>query len=140
MSTIGSMLSDIVGSLFKKPVTEMYPYEKKPVPDRLRGKISYDAEKCIGCSLCVRDCPANALELIVIDRAAKRFVMKYNIDRCIYCNQCNQVCRPKCIELTNEYWELAGLSTEPFTVLLGRESDVQQLLAKPVETVPCESC
>ena len=139
MSPIGSVLNDIIGSLFKKPVTEMYPFEKKSVPDRLRGKLSYDAEKCIGCSLCVRECPANALELIVIDRATKRFVMKYNIDRCIYCNQCTQVCRPKCIELTNENWELAALATGSFTVLYGRESDVQQLLAKPVETVPSES-
>jgi len=133
------MLGDIARSLFKKPVTELYPFVKKPAPERLHGKLAYDAEKCIGCGLCVRDCPANALELIVIDRAAKRFVMKYNIHRCIFCDQCKVVCRPKCIGLTNENWELAALNRDLYIITFGRDEDVQSLLAKPVETVPGES-
>jgi formate hydrogenlyase subunit 6/NADH:ubiquinone oxidoreductase subunit I len=136
---IGAMLGDIVGSLFKKPVTEMYPFTRKPTPKKLRGRVVYDAAKCIGCGFCVRECPANALELIIIDRASRRFVMKYNLNRCIYCDQCNTVCRPKCIGLSSEQWELAALTRELFIELMGKQEDVQSILAKPVETVPVES-
>ena len=36
---IGAMLGDIFGSLFKKPVTEMYPFVKTAGPNRLRGQL-----------------------------------------------------------------------------------------------------
>ena len=80
---IGSMLGDIATSLFRKPVTENYPFEKKVAPEALRGKLYYDPSKCTGCMLCIKDCPANAIELITVDKAAKRFVMKYcNSNKC----------------------------------------------------------
>ena len=63
---IGAMLGDISRSLFKRPVTERYPFERKPTPERLRGQLTFDAAKCTGCKICVRDCPA------VRDRAARR--------------------------------------------------------------------
>lgn len=140
---IGSMLSDIVTSLFKKPVTEMYPFEKKPNPEGLRGKLVWDASKCTGCALCVKDCPANAIELITIDKASKRFVMKYHMDRCTFCNQCVVNCRFKCLALSNEEWELAPLSHEPLTVYYGRDEDVRFLLEKSAQPgaeseVPCK--
>jgi formate hydrogenlyase subunit 6/NADH:ubiquinone oxidoreductase subunit I len=125
---IGAMLGDIVGSLFKKPVTEMYPFQRKETPERLRGKMIWDPEKCTGCQLCVKDCPADALELIVLDKVNKRFVMRYNEDRCTFCAQCVQSCRFKCLEMSNEQWELAALNKEPFTVYYGKDEDVKFLL------------
>ncbi|MCE1252926.1 MAG: 4Fe-4S binding protein [Anaerolineae bacterium] len=125
-----SMLGDVVGSLFKKPFTEQYPFEKKPAPESLRGKLTWDASKCSGCMLCVKDCPANAIELITIDKANKRFVMKYHMDRCTFCDQCVVNCRLKCLDLSNEQWELAALSHEPLTVYYGRDEDIQFLLEK----------
>jgi formate hydrogenlyase subunit 6/NADH:ubiquinone oxidoreductase subunit I len=138
---IGSMLGDIVGSLFKKPVTEMYPFQRKETPDRLRGKMIWDPEKCTGCQLCVKDCPADALELIVLDKVNKRFVMRYNEDRCTFCAQCVQNCRFKCLEMSNEQWELAALNKEPFTVYYGKDEDVKFLLDRAAtegaEAIPC---
>ncbi len=121
---LGAMLGDIGRSLFKKPVTEMYPFERKPAPERLRGKLLFDPDKCTGCKICVRDCPANALELIVIDKAAKRFVLRFHSDRCTFCAQCVFSCNFDTLSLSHEAWELAALSKEPFAVACGRPEDV----------------
>jgi len=130
----GSMLKDILTSFFSKPITEKYPFERPEIADRFRGKLHFDPTKCTGCNLCSKDCPANALEIIIIDRAAKRFVARYNIDKCIYCAQCIQSCRFKCIDLSKEDWELASLSKEPFLVQYGKEEDIAALLER--NTIP----
>lgn len=127
---IGSMFRDIVSSLFKKPVTQQYPFERTPGPKRLRGKLQWDVAKCTGCGLCVKDCPANAIELVVNDKPNKVFVMRYHADRCIYCAQCTINCRFKCLEMSSEEWELAALSKEPFLVYYGKEEAVKAYLDK----------
>ena len=126
----GVMLGDMLRSLFKQPITEMYPFKKQAAPPRLRGELRYNPEKCTGCQLCVKDCPSNAIELVTIDRANKRFVMRYHLDRCTYCAQCVQNCRFNCLGMSNEQWELAALNKDAFTVVYGREEDIQKLLEK----------
>ena len=127
---LGAMLTDVLSSLFTKPVTENYPFTRRPAPENLRGKLMWNPEKCSGCQLCVKDCPSDAIELITIDKAAKRFVMRYHIDRCTYCAQCVQNCRFKCLGMSNQQWELAATHKEAFTVYYGNEQDIQVLLAK----------
>lgn len=122
------MLRDILGSLFKRPVTEFYPFERTTPPERLRGKLVWDPAKCTGCGLCIKDCPANALELVVIDKKAKKFVMRYHADRCTYCSQCVENCRFECIEMSDSDWELAALGRQPFEVTYGRDEDVQKIM------------
>ena len=128
--TIGSMFSDIVSSFFKKPITETYPFKKYPNPVRLRGKLIYDPAKCSGCQLCVKDCPADAIELLVVDKVAKRFVMRYHADRCTYCAQCVESCRFDCLGMSAEDWELASVNKEPFSVYYGREEDIRAIMAR----------
>jgi NAD(P)H-quinone oxidoreductase subunit I len=134
--TIGATLGDILESLFKKPVTERYPFERKPAPERLRGKLYWEPEKCSGCQLCVKDCPADAIELIVLDKVAKRFVMRYNPDRCTYCGQCVENCRFDCLGLSSEEWELAALNRDAFEVFYGKEEDIETLLAQTAAQYP----
>jgi formate hydrogenlyase subunit 6/NADH:ubiquinone oxidoreductase subunit I len=117
---IGAMLSDVFPSLFKRPVTENYPFERKPTPERLRGKLRWDASKCTGCQLCVRDCPSEAVEMTIIDRAAKQFEMRYFVDRCTFCGQCVQNCRFNCLELSHDDWELASVNRATFESCLGK--------------------
>lgn len=127
---IGSMLSDVLKSFFRKPITQNYPFTRTAAPSTFRGRLVYDPAKCTGCQLCVKDCPSNAIELITIDRAAKRFVMRYHEDRCTFCAQCVVNCRFKCIDMSSEQWELAALTKKPFTVHYGREEDVNAFLEK----------
>ncbi len=125
---IGVMINDLVRSLFSKPATEKYPFEKRPAPERLRGKLYWDPAKCTGCQLCVKDCPSEAIELIVLDKVNKRFVMRYHIDRCTYCGQCVENCRLECLGMSSEQWELASTKKEPFEVFYGKEEDIQELM------------
>lgn len=126
---LGTMWRDVWRSLWQRPHTEQYPTEMRPLPERSRGVLRWNPEKCTGCCLCNKDCPANAIELITLDKKAKRFVVRYHMDRCLYCAQCVQSCRFQCMEMSNEEWELASADKEPFTVLYGRDEDIEQLLA-----------
>jgi formate hydrogenlyase subunit 6/NADH:ubiquinone oxidoreductase subunit I len=125
---IGVMLSDLVQSLFKKPVTEMYPTERREPSNHLRAQLLWNPAKCTGCNLCVKDCPANAIELITLDKKNKRFVMRYHADRCIFCAQCVQTCRFSCLEMSQTQWELAALHKEPFTIYYGDHADIEAIL------------
>ncbi|PKN89943.1 MAG: hypothetical protein CVU42_04460 [Chloroflexi bacterium HGW-Chloroflexi-4] len=134
------MFGDIFKSLFKKPSTEQYPFVKTEAPENLRGKLVWDPEKCTGCMLCIKDCPSNGIELLVVDKVNKKFVMRYNIDRCTFCAQCVESCRFGCIEMSDEMWELASIKKEPFEVFYGRDEDIQFLLdnaAKGETEAPC---
>ena len=123
----GTMLKDIVASLFKKSATQLYPVEKIAPPARYRGALHFDPTVCTGCRLCVKDCPSNAIELVILDSAAKRFVLKYHSDRCVYCGQCVVNCKFKCMGMSNEDWEHAALKKE-FTVYYGKDEDIAQFL------------
>jgi formate hydrogenlyase subunit 6/NADH:ubiquinone oxidoreductase subunit I len=124
---IGAMLGDISRSLFKRPVTELYPFERRPTPERLRGRLTFDPGKCTGCKICMRDCPARAIELVVVDKATKRFVMRFHIDRCTYCAQCVVSCNFDALGMSHEQWELAALNQASFAITLGRPDDIDTL-------------
>ena len=125
--TIGTMFQDIVESFFKKHDTQLYPAERIAPPERYRGILSYDPSLCTGCSLCVKDCPSDAIQLVILDRAAKQYVVKYHMDRCIYCGQCMVNCKFKCIGMSNQDWEHAALNKD-FMVYYGRDEDIARYL------------
>ena len=120
---IGTMFKDILRSFFSGHTTRLYPVERIAPPPRYRGVLSYTPSACTGCSLCVRDCPSDAIELIILDRAAKKYVVKYHMDRCIYCGQCVVNCKFKCIGMSNQDWEHAALNKD-FMVYYGRDEDI----------------
>jgi formate hydrogenlyase subunit 6/NADH:ubiquinone oxidoreductase subunit I len=125
---IGTMFKDILRSFFTKHDTQLYPVERIAPPERYRGILSYKPSVCTGCSLCVRDCPSDAIELVILDRAAKQYVMKYHMDRCIYCGQCMVNCKPKGIGMSNQDWEHAALEKK-FMVYYGNDEDIARYLA-----------
>lgn len=133
---IGAMLGELLRHIFRKPATVNYPFEQPPVPQRLRGILRYHPEKCTGCQLCMKDCPANAIEILTVDKPNKRFIMRFHADRCTYCSQCVFNCRFNCLEMSNEEWERAALRREPFTVMYGREGDLKEFLKKTELEVP----
>ena len=127
--SIVAMLGDVLRSLVRAPVTQLYPFERHPAPERLRGQVLWNPEKCTGCGLCVMDCPAQAIELTVVDKAAKRFIFVYHVDRCTFCAQCRVSCRQGCIELSSTDWELAALGRQDYAIRFGDTADVETLMA-----------
>ena len=132
---IGSMFKDVVRSFFTKSTTRLYPVERVAPPERYRGILSYDPSACTGCSLCVKDCPSDAIELVILDRAAKKYVMKYRMDRCIYCGQCMVNCKPKSIGMSNQEWEHATLDKK-FMLYYGKDEDITRFLESLAAPTP----
>ena len=104
----------------KKRVTLEYPEKKQQLPKNFRGKLTparnNDGElTCIGCELCVKNCPVNNVIQIQKekDENGKIKVISYDIDhsRCIFCGNCIYVCPYQHIKMSNEY-ELATTSLE----------------------------
>jgi formate hydrogenlyase subunit 6/NADH:ubiquinone oxidoreductase subunit I len=116
---IASMLNDVVSSLFKRPFTERYPYTVKPAPALLRGKLLWAEDKCKGCMLCVRDCPAKAIEIVIADRVAKKYVFTYRMDRCIYCAQCVVSCKDDALSMSSTLYHLASTDKASFVEVYG---------------------
>lgn len=113
---LGAMWRDVSVSLFRRPATERYPFERRKAPQRLRGLLRWRLDKCTGCGLCAQDCPAGALEVTMLDKQAKRFTIAYHVDRCTFCAQCVHSCRHGCLSMSDDQWELAALNKEPFLI------------------------
>ena len=50
-------------NLFSKPATTTYPFEPREYPERSRGHIEIDMDKCIFCGMCEDACPKSAIYL-----------------------------------------------------------------------------
>lgn len=90
-------------NLFRKRATEKYPEAPASVAEGFRGKQVLDLKNCIGCSLCARECPANAIEMVIVDGKKKPLI---HLDRCIFCYQCADSC-PRKVFQTSKVFELA---------------------------------
>lgn len=93
------LLPRVWRTLWRKPDT--VDLGSPQVPSCYRGRVVIDAEKCRGCGLCVRDCPAFGLKL---EREGKtKFRLVYYPDRCAYCSQCETSCHHGAIRLVDEF-------------------------------------
>ncbi len=95
-------------SLFHKPATVRYPYEKRDLETlfpHMRGHVVNDIDTCILCGMCQRACPVDA---IVVDRKGG----DWTIDpyRCVQCASCVRECPKDCLSM-------GILPTEPTTEL-----------------------
>jgi len=102
----GKMLREVLCTMLKKPATNKYPAQKLDMPKNFRGKLKFDPAKCIGCKMCMRDCPTNAITINKLPD--NKFEAVIDLSRCIYCAQCVDSCPKKALEPTPEV-ELAQL-------------------------------
>ena len=92
-------------------VTNEYPDEKRPKPDRFHGRHVLNRyedgmEKCIGCELCAGVCPARCIYVRGADNPPDApvspgerygFVYEINYLRCIHCDLCVEACPTEAI-------------------------------------------
>jgi len=113
MKRPGKMMSQVLRSIFKRPATTKYPFVKSGMPEKFRGKLKFYPERCIGCKLCMKDCPSNAINIKKVGE--KQFECEIDLGKCIYCAQCVDSCMKKALESTREF-ELASLDREKLKV------------------------
>ncbi len=117
----GKMAKEVLRHSIMAPATRNYPFEKMEMPDNFRGKIVFDYEKCIGCKICVRDCPARAIAITKV--ADKLFEAEFYLDRCIYCAQCVDSCPKGALDNSGEF-ELAQIDRTKHRIHFHAKTDV----------------
>jgi formate hydrogenlyase subunit 6/NADH:ubiquinone oxidoreductase subunit I len=116
----GKMIKLVLSQLFRKPATNLYPAEKMDMPDKFRGKLKFDSKKCIGCKLCMRDCPTNAI--VIHKTEDNKFEAHIDLSKCIYCAQCVDVCPKKALDPTPDI-ELAQLDRAKLRIIFNEQSE-----------------
>lgn len=86
------------GSLFKKPETLLYPFEKKEPCAGMKGHVVNDVSDCILCGMCQKACPC---QCISVDKAARRWAIAPFM--CIQCGSCVRACPTDCLSMSPEY-------------------------------------
>ena len=115
------LLPNITQALFSKPETIAYPVVSYRASESYRGSVCIITENCVGCGLCVRDCPAAALSLEKISKGY--FRLDHYRDRCTYCGQCEMSCRFNSIYLDNSYKEASADREDFFEVLIDKTKE-----------------
>ena len=114
------LLPKLWATLFEPPVTVEFPFKPLKLPPGFRGKVTMQPELCLGCGLCVRDCPTLALE---IERSDKRnFRIRYKPAQCAYCGQCELSCHRGAIRLTNDFNPATDCYQDLLEILVERNS------------------
>jgi len=119
MSKPGKMTGQLIKSLFKKPATINYPAQRSGMAEGFRGKLKFNPKLCIGCKLCMRDCPSNAI--VIRKVGEKEFEAEIDIAKCISCAQCVDSCPKKALEITPEF-ELANLDRMKLKVVFSADT------------------
>jgi formate hydrogenlyase subunit 6/NADH:ubiquinone oxidoreductase subunit I len=123
-SRISPIFKRAVSHIFTKPATTQYPFVKPQLPGDARCKTVYEIESCnvidIGtgkggptidvksivgsnCRVCVRDCPAAAIEIVEVEGKQRPQI---RFDKCIFCHQCVESC-PRGAITSSIFYELA---------------------------------
>ncbi len=108
-----ALLLSLLDALIGGAETVSYPETELELPNGFRGAIQLDPEKCTGCGLCARDCPASALELVKESKSNYKLI--YNPARCAYCGQCELSCHRDAISHSNQ---LTGSTRDPHSIVV----------------------
>lgn len=102
---ITSKLRELMIAVKSGVVTLDYPLAPAPpVPDRFRGRVELELDRCVGCGGCAFVCPARLI--VIRDLAQDWRSLDIFRERCTYCGRCEDVCQEQAIRLTHEF-ELA---------------------------------
>lgn len=98
-----SLFKEVWSNLIKRPATLKYPFKKLPVPQTYRGLHILVRERCTGCGLCSKVCPAFAILMRPVSGKVYPFI---DLGKCVFCFQCEDACPRGAIKRGKSY-ELA---------------------------------
>jgi len=94
----------LIRNLFKKPMTLIFPQETLPPIDYYRGRQLLDIEKCIGCGMCSRVCPNDAVKMVEYN---DKKCPEIHMGKCCFCGLCAEHCPTQALQMTS-YVFIAG--------------------------------
>ena len=101
-------IKEAVEQLFSKPSTEAYPAAPAPAAPGYRGRIVYNADKCISCGLCERVCAGGAISTTSEETEEGTLITRrFFLGSCTFCANCADFCVKNAIELTDDYHMVA---------------------------------
>lgn len=97
--------------IFKPSFTIQYPEQKFIKPESFRGRPvlveENGVERCVGCGLCSRVCPALAIDVqsaeTELEKERYPEIFEINMLRCIFCGFCEEVCPEEAIIMSSDY-------------------------------------
>lgn len=114
-------LKQALGNLFRTPSTEAFPAGDPPkAQPNYRGRLAYDASKCINCGMCERVCAPHCMTRVAKpveggEPGDQEITFTFDLRSCTYCGLCADFCVKKSITLTDDYM-IVGSKEEDFLV------------------------
>ena len=102
----------VLGNIFRRPRTIVYPGDKIIIPDGSRGvihlKLDLDSLEviCNGCGLCSMICPQNCIDVKKRTENNGREIMdefRLDLSKCIFCGNCIEFCKMNAIDMSYKY-------------------------------------
>jgi NADH-quinone oxidoreductase chain I len=89
----------------KKPVTLQYPDERWVLPERFRGFVHLDTNRCNACLQCARACPVSCIYIETAGKGVDRYMTRYAVDfnKCIWCGLCTEPCPTDAVIMSHDY-------------------------------------
>jgi ferredoxin/coenzyme F420-reducing hydrogenase delta subunit len=78
------------------------PWLTRPRLEALPAPAEVDERRCTGCEQCVKDCPYDAIEMVVRSEGGGNRVARVRTELCTSCGICVGSCPPMCISALGE--------------------------------------
>jgi NADH-quinone oxidoreductase subunit I len=131
-------LKEALSNLFSKPSTVNFPKVNVEAMPKYRGRIAYDAEKCVNCGMCIKVCSPGAIERFSEEvEGGENITYEFDLTSCTFCGMCQDFCAEKAIELTGDYHMVA---TDPLDLITRGTKFKKKILGSLAITEDCIYC